>query len=193
MATHCGQTNIPTTNETPLPCKEFISDKCVLHEEALAYLGLPTNTPYNELIEALVNSLSDARSRITQIESQAQLLKAKITLTPEQVKTLNSSPITLIAAQGVGTIISIHKVFMRLNYGTTPFNFPSGGVISLNQEFPTPITNILNQSQSIIKTYYPSSSTLVENTDFNITALGGDATLGDSSLEITITYEILTL
>ena len=70
MAINCGPTTIPTTDETPLPCDDFRSDRCTIHEDAIAYLGLAINTPLNEVIDALLLSLTDARNRVAILEAQ---------------------------------------------------------------------------------------------------------------------------
>jgi len=66
---NCGQTNIPTTDETPLPCEEFTSTRCATHEDALTYLLLPENSTLDVIIEALLLSLIDARQRIEILEN----------------------------------------------------------------------------------------------------------------------------
>lgn len=79
---NCGQTNIPTTDETPLPCEDFRSTRCTLHEDAIAYLGLTANTPLNEVLDALLTSLTDARSRILVLEDQpAKLINTETGVT----------------------------------------------------------------------------------------------------------------
>jgi len=67
--TNCGQTNIPTTDETPLPCEEFTDTKCAIHADALTYLLLPENSTLDVIIEALLLSLIDARQRIEILEN----------------------------------------------------------------------------------------------------------------------------
>lgn len=71
MAANCGQTVIPTTDETPLPCPEFYSDRCIIHEPAVSYLGLGENSPYDEFMNAYLLSLIDARNRLVIVENRA--------------------------------------------------------------------------------------------------------------------------
>lgn len=189
--TDCNLTTNTPLNQGEDPCNgQYKSTKCVREENPLTELGVAANSTQQEVNQAIQNAIFSLQPST----NQAKVLTVKRTLTSEEVITLNSSPITLISAQGIGTIISIHKVIMKLNYGTTPFNFPSGsGVLEFTQGFSTPIIDFINTNTSILKTYYPSSSTLVENTNFNINAATGDATLGDSTVNIYITYEIITL
>lgn len=67
MSNNCGKTyevNYGTEN----PC-ELTSASCTIMEEAIAYLGLPANTPMNDVIMAILLSLQDARMRITVLEN----------------------------------------------------------------------------------------------------------------------------
>jgi hypothetical protein len=59
MAINCGQTTIPTTDETPLPCDDFRSTRCTLHGPAIPFFGLEENTPLDEIIDTLVLSLQN--------------------------------------------------------------------------------------------------------------------------------------
>jgi hypothetical protein len=80
MPINCGQTNIPTTDETPLPCDDFRSTRCTLHEPAIAYLGLAINTPVDEVLDAYLSSLTDARNRVAILEAQpAKVIKVDAT------------------------------------------------------------------------------------------------------------------
>ena len=69
MTINCGQTYIPTTEETPLPCDEFKSTRCTIHEEALSYIGLPENSPLDTVLTNYLASLIDARNRIIILEA----------------------------------------------------------------------------------------------------------------------------
>ncbi len=65
----CNQTNIPTTDNTPLACPEFTLTDCIIYEEAIAYLGLPENSPMTDVVENMMLSLIDARNRVEILES----------------------------------------------------------------------------------------------------------------------------
>ena len=80
MPTYCGQINIPTTDETPLPCEEFTSDRCATHEAALTYLGLPENTTLDVVIETLLLSLIDVRNRTVILEDALVALTDRVVI-----------------------------------------------------------------------------------------------------------------
>ncbi len=65
----CSNGTVIPTNNTPLPCEEFTSSDCIIHEQAIAYLELPANSTMTEVIVAMLASLVDARNRIINLET----------------------------------------------------------------------------------------------------------------------------
>lgn len=103
---NCGQTNIPTTDETPLPCEDFRSTRCTLHEDAIAYLGLAADTPLNEVLDALLTSLTDARSRILVLEDQpAKLINTETGVTYTFVGTDAENRVTFDNASPIAVTV----------------------------------------------------------------------------------------
>lgn len=98
MAINCGPTTIPTTDETPLPCDDFRSDRCTIHEDAISYLGLAINTPLNEVLDAYLLSLIDARNRLAILEAQP----------PKVIKVDTSIAYQLVAADAEN-IVSLNN------------------------------------------------------------------------------------
>ncbi len=66
---NCIQTNIPQVETSETDC-EYLDSDCVIHKEAISYLGLPENSSITTIVEALVNSLIDARNRIQILETE---------------------------------------------------------------------------------------------------------------------------
>lgn len=69
MAKICSQTNVAEVDNSAVACEEFISTNCVIHEDAIAYLGLPENSSMTDVVDALLLSLIDARSRLLILET----------------------------------------------------------------------------------------------------------------------------
>lgn len=101
---NCGQVVTPTTDETPIPCDDFRSARCTLYEDAIAYLGLPVNTPINEVIDALLTSLIDARVRIQLLESITSNTVNNITDTSYQFVITDAGAIVTVNNGAGGTI-----------------------------------------------------------------------------------------
>lgn len=124
---------------------------------------------------------------------------AKITLSAAQILSLNSTPITLIAAQGVGTVIvptniSSNLIFnsaaytthttLDYNLGTTLVTTDAVSLLATNEAItlnPIPTIQVVGATPNII------------NAPLTVTVAGGNPTVGDSPISIYIYYQILTL
>lgn len=69
MTKICAQTNVAEVDNSAVACDKMIPTDCILHEAAIAYLGLPENSSMTDVINALLLSLIDARSRILVLET----------------------------------------------------------------------------------------------------------------------------
>lgn len=128
----------------------------------------------------------------------------KVTLTAAQVKTLFSSPVTLLAAPGANKIISIDPatIVFKLSAGTA-FNFGAGGIIAIyifsaiasfididvadiNSNYFSPNAAFVN-----LKSLAGNQSSYGVNTPLLIGNNLSDATLGTRTLTIAFTYTII--
>lgn len=146
-----------------------------------------------------ITSLTKGEKGDTGIAGNGYLI-AKVTLTTAQVLALNTTPVQLVAAPGVNYAILVLKSSARLNYNTIPYatNLVLGighPTASVSQET---ITGLLGAS--IIKTQnglsIGSSATetqLIENAAVNVNVLVGNPTAGNSSVDIYLTYRIISL
>lgn len=70
MPTCNNDISVPTTNNSPLPCGGTqIFDQCVIRESAISYLSLPADSNMGEIIDAIIASLQDARTRLATAEA----------------------------------------------------------------------------------------------------------------------------
>jgi hypothetical protein len=125
----------------------------------------------------------------------------KVSLTSADILALFTTPFTLIPAQGAGTLINVLKVWYKYNFNTTAYT--GGGsltVIYNNSLIPatTAFSNLLGQTSNYIGRPAMSFSVLtLLNSDIvnvPVTLLGSVAqTLGDSTLDVYITYDVITL
>lgn len=117
----------------------------------------------------------------------------KVSLTSEQIKTGYSTPVLVIPAPGAGKCICIHNCFGKFNYNTAKFE--TGDVFLLDSETTNELWHIddmLNNDASVIRPGYRVMQALSENSGvkFNV---GDDSEVGDSTLDLHITYEIVSL
>lgn len=124
-------------------------------------------------------------------------LTVKVSLTSAEILALNTTPKTLIAAGGTGTVIVPISILCNFTYGTTTYaTFTSGrfkffaisGNIASNSIIGS-VSNIIS-IQPIVST---SFSTLPINTAFIYDISSGNPTTGDGTLDIYITYCLVTL
>jgi len=52
----CNQENIPVTDNTSVECEELISTKCLIHEDALPLLSLPSGSTAKDVVNK-INSI----------------------------------------------------------------------------------------------------------------------------------------
>lgn len=65
----CSQTNVAEVDNSAQVCEKLIPTDCIIHADAIAYLGLPENSSMTEVVNALLLSLIDARNRIVILET----------------------------------------------------------------------------------------------------------------------------
>lgn len=138
MSNNCGQVNTPTTDTTPILCEEFRSARCTLYEDAIAYLGLPVNTPMNEVIKALVLSLTDARNRLLVLEgkppklinNQTGVTYELLTVDVQAIVTFNNAlPVTLTIPEDADLNFAIGTEIDLINLGAGVVDIT--GVVSI--------------------------------------------------------------
>ncbi len=64
----CQESVTPNIIEDPCEGNQMSTD-CVIYELAISYLFLPPNSTMTEVVQALLLSLVDARTRITALEN----------------------------------------------------------------------------------------------------------------------------
>jgi hypothetical protein len=148
------------------------------------------------------------------VESQllsAGVFKVKVSMTAAQIKAIYSTPFQLVAAPGANKITQTVFALYTQTYGTTAFDFPSGGQYGLYSGASRANTAVFSGSnmnqgstfQRICGTYSPPftgnyliSAGSIINTPITFqydSGPTGDATLGDSTGEWVIYYRIIDL
>lgn len=147
MCTNCGQVTIPTLDETPLPCNEFISDICVVHPGSIPYLGLEPGVVYNDLIEALISSLVDARNRIQILEQMPMGVVVSLTGEDYTLSNIDNKRIIKVNSSNSSEItIPLNNIeVVNIGFRVTIVN---EGLGQVNLEY-SGVTLITNESTSI--------------------------------------------
>lgn len=126
----------------------------------------------------------------------------KVSVPSSAILALNATPFELIPAPGAGKTINVLKVFFKYNFNTTPYSGGGGIAVSLGSGFGSiPVSNaiggVLNNSQTSYAkpTMYTGAfvtSFGYANIGLYLTA-GLPQTGGDGSLDVYITYDVVTL
>jgi hypothetical protein len=125
---------------------------------------------------------------------------AKLTIASADVLQLNSTPLTIVAAQGIGTVIQVISASVKIDFNTTPYAtniqlqiISSGSVKAQHSQ------NVLDASVSTVRFLAEQAATvatdtqLLENADLQVAVRTGNPTAGDSDITIYVTYRIITL
>jgi len=158
--------------------------------------------------EAFLN-VTDARlftragSTIKEIGLQNSLVGtiqyATRTLTSAEILALATTPITLIAAPGVGKAIFVKNVYSRINYNTTAYsdnilylniNGATDNVGELNAFLKSTITKF--SKFNIFSDFLPSTTStgFLENSALKISS-NTNPTTGNSTIDLLVEYQIL--
>lgn len=117
----------------------------------------------------------------------------QVSLTPAQLLALNSNPITLVPAQGPGTLIVPIAATANYTFGTTPYSTATLiiGAGSFNKLFTD--STSLADTQNSIRVFQPFTGLSAGTASLNSPlVLNGAPSGGDGSLVVTVSYIVQT-
>ncbi len=123
----------------------------------------------------------------------------KVTLSSAEILQLFTTPKTLVAAQGSGKIINLISVTANLNYNSTTYGTNTdlqfaigtgwGGIITM--------TGFLGSSSNSIKispiTAVSGDPANISNRSLRVICPSGNPITGNSTVDIYVTYNVITL
>lgn len=118
-------------------------------------------------------------------------------LTAAQIKTLNSVPITLVAAPGAGYAVEVTSGWVDYTYGGTPFTSNQFWLKTDTASLPQRLDGgVLPNATSVFVELSPYTSgtttQIVNNKALNISA-DADSAVGNGTAKVYFTYRIITL
>lgn len=152
----------------------------------------PDGADYFILTDA-ENDNATKNCSITNLQNYLGVDTVKITvaISPANLQIL-STPNRIIASPGAGYTYDITNVSVFMDFNTTAFNFAAVASLKIGSYIAgeIPVASLNSASDTVYK-IQPVSGTLPADTA--ITLSGGDATLGDGTLYVNITYRKLKL
>lgn len=130
------------------------------------------------------------------------------TLTSGVIRTLNSVPVTMVAAQGAGKIISAEEIVLRVNFSTAAYSAVAirvrNSTATINQMSDTNSSPILASTANriirlplsisgVVEVAYGTSATQYVSNDSLVISAASDPTSGFSSIDYYLLYRIITL
>lgn len=146
----------------------------------------------------LVGTIGSASVGVTQLATDA-LGEATVTLTASQVKALNGTPITLVAAPGASSYIVVDEIRHKLTYGSIQFTGSnnlefrytngSGAKVTADIAFAT-----LNAAATNYRVLKPVTTELtpVLNAPIVVYVPSANPGAGDSTITYVVRYHIVT-
>jgi hypothetical protein len=124
--------------------------------------------------------------------------KVKVTLSSSEILALFTTPKVLIAAQGANTIINVISIAASLVYNSTPYATNTDIQFSINSlsnlaTYSGFLANTSSQIKVSTITSSEGSTSGATNRSLKLISLSGNPTAGNSTLDIYITYNVISL
>ncbi len=123
------------------------------------------------------------------------MISVKVSLSSAQILSINTTPIEAIAAPGSGKIIIVHSMMSKLTYNSITYSGPAAIQCIYNgTTLGLASNNILTfGADKIVGGSSATNLSMEENTAVDLFAPTSDPTLGNSTIDVYITYQIITL
>ncbi|HVB24111.1 MAG TPA: hypothetical protein VNG51_19390 [Ktedonobacteraceae bacterium] len=131
-------------------------------------------------------------------DNGAVIKSVKVTLTSAQILALNTTPITLIAAQGANTYIEVLAATAKLDFGTVAYTGANAANITYTNGAGAAATgtlssSFLDSSSSAAAKVVPAAVTPVVNSPVVISVGTANPAAGDSTITLDLFYRVVTL
>ena len=129
------------------------------------------------------------------------LQSASLTIASADVLTLNSVPLTIVAAQGAGTMIEVISASASIDFNTTAYTTNTALQLSLGGDaiLGQIGTNFLASTVSKTTSSFTGQSATagqtqsLENSALVVTNSVGEPAAGDSDIKVYVLYRVITL
>lgn len=134
-------------------------------------------------------------------KSDSALYSASLTIASADVLTLNSIPLTIVAAQGAGTLIEVISASASIDFNTTAYTTNTALQLSLGGDaiLGQIGTNFLASTVSKTTSSFTGQSATagqtqsLENSALVVTNSVGEPAAGDSDITVYVLYRVITV
>lgn len=131
----------------------------------------------------------------------SSIQSTSLSIASADVLQLNSTPLTIVAAQGAGTVIEVVSAFVGIDFNTAAYASSTTLYISCDgatdpQYVGGTVLNATLTSNRKLVDQNASAATdtqLIENTDLVVSVPTGNPTAGDSDITVRVLYRVITL
>jgi hypothetical protein len=125
--------------------------------------------------------------------------EASLTIASADVLQLNTTPLTIVAAQGAGTAIELISATFKGTFNSIAYATNTDIDIRTTGSSVNLTTNVAklgftaNTLNAFALKADPSADQMIENTGLEVFVETGDPTAGDSDITVYVTYRVITL
>lgn len=131
----------------------------------------------------------------------SSIQSTSLSIASADVLQLNSTPLTIVAAQGAGTIIEVVSAVLKIDFNsvayatnTTITLLTSGAIVPQADNSIDASVSRYGKFRNRYTSGEPSTVTqLIENAALTVTVDTGDPTAGDSNIEIFVIYRVINI
>ena len=141
----------------------------------------------------------EAVSRANEVNECECIKSASLTIASADVLTLNTTPIEIVAAQGVGKYIEVISASVNIDFNSVAYAtnttlqlINSGSTV---EQFASPTLDASIAQIANFSAATPSAAQvqLTANTALNVSVKSGDPTAGDSDITVYVLYRVVTI
>mgnify|MGYP003624348615 CR=1 FL=1 len=178
----------------PLVAGQASSDDSVLFRKNGFVVWGTGDAKFPLLTNPMIDSANDD-SAVTKgwVENKVTVLRTKVSLTSAQLQTIDSVEIEAIPNPGVGKFIKIHSAIWSFVWGTTPFDAVTLRLSQTCDNYATCPFTLSRTSDRLREGDYNTNTNLCPNSNLTVSGNFDSVLTGDSTVDVYISYEIITL
>jgi hypothetical protein len=142
--------------------------------------------------------LANFATHISNTNNACPTYCAELTIPSADVLQLNSTPQTIVAAQGVGTAIEVISASLKIDFNSVAYATNTVLELITNTSAVKQAENLINQSADAFSKFEMEVSAfgaeqIIDNEALNVSVQTGNPTAGDSDITVYVLYRIINV